>query len=78
VQISAGTSLAQRYNDVAPLENHHCSFAFRLLDDPATNPFHSLTVEQVRPNAVGNETVPIRYDARCCFSVQSKADARSA
>jgi len=48
VQISAGTPLAHRYNDVAPLESHHCSYAFRLLDDPTTNPFHNLTVEQFR------------------------------
>jgi len=47
-QISAGTPLAQRYNDVAPLENHHCSYAFHLLDDPKTNPFYNLTVEQFR------------------------------
>ena len=48
MQISAGTPLAHRYNDVAPLENHHCSYGFRLLEDPKTNPFHNLTLEQFR------------------------------
>lgn len=47
-QISARTSLAQRYNDVAPLENHHCSYGFHLLEHPRTNPFHNLTVDQYR------------------------------
>ena len=48
VQISSGTSLAHRYNDIAPLESHHCSFAFQLLEDPRTNAFHNLTPEQFR------------------------------
>ncbi|XP_063988924.1 uncharacterized protein Pde9 isoform X1 [Diachasmimorpha longicaudata] len=45
-QINARTELALRYNDISPLENHHCSVAFRVLEylecnilaalDPAT------------------------------------------
>lgn len=26
-----------RYNDISPLENHHCSIAFRLLEHPDCN-----------------------------------------
>ncbi|XP_043227673.1 high affinity cGMP-specific 3',5'-cyclic phosphodiesterase 9A-like, partial [Amphibalanus amphitrite] len=36
-QINAGTDLALRYNDVSPLENHHCSVAFTILQEPAAN-----------------------------------------
>lgn len=31
-QINARTELAIRYNDISPLENHHCAVAFQLLD----------------------------------------------
>ncbi|KAK3908362.1 High affinity cGMP-specific 3',5'-cyclic phosphodiesterase 9A, partial [Frankliniella fusca] len=31
-QINARTELALRYNDISPLENHHCSVAFRILE----------------------------------------------
>ena len=30
-QINAQTELALRYNDIAPLENHHCAVAFEIL-----------------------------------------------
>jgi len=36
-QINARTELALRYNDISPLENHHCSVAFRILDLPECN-----------------------------------------
>lgn len=32
MQINARTELALRYNDISPLENHHCSVAFRILE----------------------------------------------
>ncbi|XP_023031206.1 high affinity cGMP-specific 3',5'-cyclic phosphodiesterase 9A [Drosophila willistoni] len=38
-QINARTELALRYNDISPLENHHCSIAFRLLEHPECNIF---------------------------------------
>ncbi|XP_015600255.1 uncharacterized protein LOC107270091 [Cephus cinctus] len=36
-QINARTELALRYNDISPLENHHCSVAFRILEAPECN-----------------------------------------
>ena len=31
-QINAKTELAIRYNDISPLENHHCAIAFQILE----------------------------------------------
>lgn len=31
LQINARTELALRYNDISPLENHHCAVAFQIL-----------------------------------------------
>uniref|UniRef100_A0A3P8VHD6 Phosphodiesterase n=1 Tax=Cynoglossus semilaevis TaxID=244447 RepID=A0A3P8VHD6_CYNSE len=36
-QINAQTDLARRYNDISPLENHHCAVAFRILSKPECN-----------------------------------------
>ncbi|XP_017882584.1 cAMP-specific 3',5'-cyclic phosphodiesterase 4D [Ceratina calcarata] len=41
-QINARTELALRYNDISPLENHHCSVAFRVLEAPECNILSSL------------------------------------
>ncbi|XP_063223370.1 uncharacterized protein LOC134531584 [Bacillus rossius redtenbacheri] len=41
-QINARTELALRYNDISPLENHHCSVAFRILEQPQMNILESL------------------------------------
>ncbi|XP_043249700.1 cAMP-specific 3',5'-cyclic phosphodiesterase 4D [Colletes gigas] len=41
-QINARTELALRYNDISPLENHHCSVAFRILEAPECNILVSL------------------------------------
>ncbi|KAH9514910.1 High affinity cAMP-specific and IBMX-insensitive 3',5'-cyclic phosphodiesterase 9A [Bulinus truncatus] len=38
-QINARTELAIRYNDISPLENHHCAVAFQILSNPDTNIF---------------------------------------
>ncbi|XP_063689623.1 high affinity cGMP-specific 3',5'-cyclic phosphodiesterase 9A-like [Bolinopsis microptera] len=38
-QINARTELAVRYNDISPLENHHCAVCFEILSDPETNIF---------------------------------------
>ena len=38
-QINARTELALRYNDVSPLENHHCAIAFKILSNPDLNIF---------------------------------------
>ncbi|TPP41950.1 Phosphodiesterase [Fasciola gigantica] len=36
-QVNRRSWLALRYNDVSPLENHHCAVAFDLISIPATN-----------------------------------------
>eukprot|EP01136_Pigoraptor_vietnamica_P033597 Opistho-1_new@96621 len=41
-QVNARTELAIRYNDVSPLENHHCSVAFQIISEPAANVFENL------------------------------------
>ncbi|XP_048776598.2 high affinity cGMP-specific 3',5'-cyclic phosphodiesterase 9A-like isoform X1 [Ostrea edulis] len=38
-QINARTELAIRYNDISPLENHHCAVAFKILSNPECNVF---------------------------------------
>ncbi|XP_037086210.1 high affinity cGMP-specific 3',5'-cyclic phosphodiesterase 9A-like [Pollicipes pollicipes] len=47
-QINAGTDLALRYNDVSPLENHHCSVAFSILHEPDSNLLAGLDGEDQR------------------------------
>ncbi|CAD5122292.1 DgyrCDS10733 [Dimorphilus gyrociliatus] len=41
-QINARTELALRYNDISPLENHHCAVAFEILANPNFNIFRNL------------------------------------
>ncbi|XP_075904690.1 high affinity cGMP-specific 3',5'-cyclic phosphodiesterase 9A-like isoform X2 [Nelusetta ayraudi] len=47
-QINAQTDLALRYNDISPLENHHCAMAFRILSKPECNILKNLTVDQYK------------------------------
>ncbi|XP_069791017.1 high affinity cGMP-specific 3',5'-cyclic phosphodiesterase 9A [Narcine bancroftii] len=59
-QINARTELALRYNDISPLENHHCSVAFKILEKTCrlrklllcekheNNIFRNLTTEQYK------------------------------
>ncbi|XP_046617573.1 uncharacterized protein LOC124303857 [Neodiprion virginianus] len=47
-QINARTELALRYNDISPLENHHCSVAFRVLESPECNILASLDTATFR------------------------------
>ncbi|XP_059612612.1 high affinity cGMP-specific 3',5'-cyclic phosphodiesterase 9A [Phlebotomus argentipes] len=47
-QINARTELALRYNDISPLENHHCSIAFRLFEHPDCNIFKNLGKESFK------------------------------
>lgn len=54
-QINAKTELAIRYNDISPLENHHCSVAFRILENEDCNIFNSFTSDafkQVREGII--------------------------
>lgn len=44
-QINARTELAVRYNDISPLENHHCAVAFQILSLPECNIFANVDLE---------------------------------
>merc|ERR1719201_3051365 len=44
-QINARTELAVRYNDMSPLENHHCAVSFKILSSPECNIFTNLSTE---------------------------------
>lgn len=44
-QINARTELAIRYNDISPLENHHCAVAFQILNNPTCNIFANVPEE---------------------------------
>ncbi|KAI3365859.1 hypothetical protein L3Q82_000847 [Scortum barcoo] len=47
-EINAQTDLALRYNDISPLENHHCAVAFGILSKPECNILKNLTCEQYK------------------------------
>ncbi|KAL7017016.1 hypothetical protein ACKWTF_010227 [Chironomus riparius] len=47
-QINAKTELALRYNDISPLENHHCSIAFRLLEYPDCDVLENVTKDMYK------------------------------
>ncbi|KAL3282956.1 hypothetical protein HHI36_006114 [Cryptolaemus montrouzieri] len=47
-QINAKTELAIRYNDISPLENHHCSVAFRILENEECNIFKSFSSDEFK------------------------------
>ncbi|XP_067896180.1 high affinity cGMP-specific 3',5'-cyclic phosphodiesterase 9A [Heterodontus francisci] len=44
-QINARTELAVRYNDISPLENHHCAIAFQIYSQPECNIFSNMDPE---------------------------------
>lgn len=44
-QINARTELAVRYNDISPLENHHCAVAFQIFSQPDCNIFSNFDPE---------------------------------
>ncbi|KAI8483927.1 High affinity cAMP-specific and IBMX-insensitive 3',5'-cyclic phosphodiesterase 9A, partial [Branchiostoma belcheri] len=53
-QINARTELAVRYNDISPLENHHCAVAFKILSNPDCNIFANVdkeTWKQIRQSS---------------------------
>ncbi|KAK8736303.1 hypothetical protein OTU49_004930 [Cherax quadricarinatus] len=47
-QINAKTELALRYNDISPLENHHCSVAFTVLERNECNIFRNVSTEDYK------------------------------
>ncbi|XP_030199255.1 high affinity cGMP-specific 3',5'-cyclic phosphodiesterase 9A isoform X2 [Gadus morhua] len=54
-QVNARTDLAVRYNDISPLENHHCAIAFQIFSQPDCNIFASFDPEafkQIRQSTI--------------------------
>ncbi|XP_074653983.1 high affinity cGMP-specific 3',5'-cyclic phosphodiesterase 9A-like isoform X4 [Tubulanus polymorphus] len=54
-QINARTELALMYNDISPLENHHCATAFEILEKKDTNIFRNLpqdTYKKIREGMI--------------------------
>ncbi|XP_072253887.1 high affinity cGMP-specific 3',5'-cyclic phosphodiesterase 9A [Leuresthes tenuis] len=54
-QINARTELAVRYNDLSPLENHHCAVAFQIFSQPECNifsNFHPEAFKQIRQGTI--------------------------
>lgn len=47
-QINARTELAVRYNDISPLENHHCAVAFQIIAQPEFNIFSNVDQDQFK------------------------------
>ncbi|KAH0624808.1 hypothetical protein JD844_032631 [Phrynosoma platyrhinos] len=61
-QINARTELAVRYNDISPLENHHCAVAFQILTQPECNIFSSVDKEQFKRIRQGIITLILATD----------------
>ncbi|XP_062831216.1 high affinity cGMP-specific 3',5'-cyclic phosphodiesterase 9A isoform X4 [Anolis carolinensis] len=61
-QINARTDLAVRYNDISPLENHHCAVAFQILTQPECNIFSSVDKEQFKRIRQGMITLILATD----------------
>ncbi|XP_077866472.1 high affinity cGMP-specific 3',5'-cyclic phosphodiesterase 9A-like [Saccoglossus kowalevskii] len=47
-QVNARTELALRYNDISPLENHHCACAFEVLEKPELNIFNNVSPSEYK------------------------------
>jgi len=56
-QINAKTDLAIRYNNQSPLENHHCTIAFQILDKPELNIFAN--VDQAKQQSIREVRIAI-------------------
>ncbi|XP_048721425.1 high affinity cGMP-specific 3',5'-cyclic phosphodiesterase 9A isoform X1 [Caretta caretta] len=61
-QINARTELAVRYNDMSPLENHHCAVAFQIIAQPECNIFSNATQEQFKRIRQGIITLILATD----------------
>ncbi|XP_067928253.1 high affinity cGMP-specific 3',5'-cyclic phosphodiesterase 9A-like isoform X2 [Watersipora subatra] len=61
-QINARTQLALRYNDISPLENHHCAVAFEILSNPETNIFANCDTETFKRIREGIITLILATD----------------
>ncbi|KAM9709726.1 high affinity cGMP-specific 3',5'-cyclic phosphodiesterase 9A isoform 2-T2 [Menidia menidia] len=61
-QINARTELAVRYNDISPLENHHCAVAFQIFSQPDCNIFSNFHPEAFRQIRQGTITLILATD----------------
>uniref|UniRef100_A0A673XKI9 Phosphodiesterase n=1 Tax=Salmo trutta TaxID=8032 RepID=A0A673XKI9_SALTR len=61
-QINARTELAVRYNDISPLENHHCAIAFQIFSQPDCNIFSTFDPEAFKQIRQGIITLILATD----------------
>ncbi|XP_034511045.1 high affinity cGMP-specific 3',5'-cyclic phosphodiesterase 9A isoform X1 [Ailuropoda melanoleuca] len=61
-QINARTELAVRYNDISPLENHHCAVAFQILAQPECNIFANVLPDGFKQIRQGMITLILATD----------------
>ncbi|PNI55762.1 PDE9A isoform 6 [Pan troglodytes] len=61
-QINARTELAVRYNDISPLENHHCAVAFQILAEPECNIFSNIPPDGFKQIRQGMITLILATD----------------
>ncbi|XP_044540053.1 high affinity cGMP-specific 3',5'-cyclic phosphodiesterase 9A-like, partial [Gracilinanus agilis] len=61
-QINARTELAIRYNDISPLENHHCAVAFQIIAQPECNIFSNVAPEDFKKIRQGIITLILATD----------------
>ncbi|XP_066226191.1 high affinity cGMP-specific 3',5'-cyclic phosphodiesterase 9A isoform X3 [Saccopteryx leptura] len=61
-QINARTELAVRYNDISPLENHHCAVAFQILAQPECNIFSNVQADGFKQIRQGMITLILATD----------------
>ncbi|KAM9487519.1 high affinity cGMP-specific 3',5'-cyclic phosphodiesterase 9A isoform 2-T2 [Clarias gariepinus] len=61
-QINARTELAVRYNDISPLENHHCAIAFQIFSQPDCNIFSNFDSEAFKQIRQGTITLILATD----------------
>uniref|UniRef100_A0A2K5IZY6 Phosphodiesterase n=3 Tax=Colobus angolensis palliatus TaxID=336983 RepID=A0A2K5IZY6_COLAP len=61
-QINARTELAVRYNDISPLENHHCAVAFQILAEPECNIFSNIPSDGFKQIRQGMITLILATD----------------
>ncbi|NWT41040.1 PDE9A phosphodiesterase, partial [Chroicocephalus maculipennis] len=61
-QINARTELAVRYNDISPLENHHCAVAFQIISQPEYNIFSNVSQDQFKQIRQGIITLILATD----------------
>uniref|UniRef100_A0A8C5I3I1 Phosphodiesterase n=1 Tax=Gouania willdenowi TaxID=441366 RepID=A0A8C5I3I1_GOUWI len=61
-QVNARTELAVRYNDLSPLENHHCAVAFQIFSQPDCNIFSHFDPEAFKQIRQGTITLILATD----------------